>query len=407
MKPLWGYQQELLDRLKNPLRPRHAVVTAHPGTGIRKAIEAYLGELPSGSVALVLCPYAATVEQWADRLRAKDIAVTVLDSATVALRLLEGEPERGGRVLVATYARATHGPTSLVLSEVTFELIVHDQPMPGVTKQVDRLHSRARYVVALVDPQSTGFWSGWPLLADITFEDANREVGHPLFVNVPYELSTEERRLRREAVGLLSEYAALRKTPPLVPSDSRAELHARLLTVASGATPDVGAAGDKRSPRDDDLSDRAWRLLDQIEGSQDVDPRLDALDTILDRHLRVGVSCFILSSTPMDARYIADHLAGAGRKPRAVLTAEDPLAERRSSLQSTGPGDIVVATHGACAFFEGWPTGSIVISWSSRNHRELRDVLTTLDEASGVAVFRLTAQNPSADTPRPPGRSSG
>lgn len=227
--------------------PAAATCSGHraPGTGIRKAIEAYLGELSSGSSALVLCPYVAMVEQWADRLRAKDIAVTVLDSATVALRLLEGEPERRRRVLVATYARATHGPTSLVLSDVTFELIVHDQPMPGVTKQVDRLHSRAHHVVALVDPLSTGFWGSWPLLADITFKDVNREVGHPLFVDVPYELSTEERQLRREAVGLLSEYAARRGTPPSVPSDSRAVLHARLLTVASGATPDVGAAGGK------------------------------------------------------------------------------------------------------------------------------------------------------------------
>lgn len=38
---------------------------------------------------------------------------------------------------------------------------------------------------------------------------------------------------------------------------------------------------------------------------------------------------------------------------------------------------------------------------------QLRDVLTTVDESSGVAVFRLTAQNPSADTPRPPGRVFG
>lgn len=76
-----------------------------------------------------------------------------------------------------------------------------------------------------------------------------------------------------------------------------------------------------------------------------------------------------------------------------MLTAEDPLAERRSSLQSVGPGDIVVATHGACAFFEGWPHNAIVISWSSQNHRELREVLTTVDEASGLTVFRLTAQN--------------
>lgn len=396
MKPLRGYQQELLDRLKNQLRPRHAVVAAPPGTGIRRVVEAYLGDVSFGGVALVLCPSMALVEQWADRLRARDIAVTVLDSATVALRLLEGDPERRGRVLVATYTRATHGPTSLALSEMNFELIVHDQPTPGVTKQVDRLHSRAHHVVALVEPLSTGFWSNWPLLADITLEDAYRGAGHPLFVDVPYELSAEERKLRSEAAGLLSEHAARRGTPPLVSSDSRADLHARLLTVASGATPDGGAAREQRSLRDDDLSDRAWRLLDQIEGSQDVDPRLDALDTILEEHLGREVSCFILASTPMDARYIADHLAGSGHKPRAVLTVEDPLAERRSSLQSVGPGEIIVATHGACSFFEGWPSRSVVISWSSRNHRELREVLTTVDEASGVRVFRLMAQDQAA-----------
>ncbi|WP_406638469.1 hypothetical protein [Amycolatopsis sp. WGS_07] len=322
------------------------------------------------------------VQQWAERMRANDVAiVTELDSASSALDMLERRRARTG-VLVATYARAQHGPSSRALSELDFDLILHDSPPQPFTNEVEDLNFRARRAIALI---------GWERLASTTLQWPILWVMNPeqlvndgfLPVDVPIESTAEELALRQEAVGVLREYAAEQGRSFILPSDSMPTLHARLLTLTSEA------AGRT------ELVDRVWALLDRMESSGVADSRLSALDNALTMARRDGASCVVLAATPRDVTYIADYLDHTGRTPRAVLTGATRRADRRASWFGLEPGDCLVSTHASCEPMDDLPGNIAVILWpSSANRRALDGLFWTDEMASRIRVFELSEANP-------------
>src|SRR5487761_498174 len=387
MTSLPPYQQELLNVLQNPASARFGVITSVPGSGIRRVVEIHLREVASASLALVLCPRQDLARQWVERLRASEHPpVTVLISASSALDLLEGRTRLRAGVLVATYAMTRHGPGSRVLSELNFGLIVLDQPFRSLSNEVERLASRAQRVIAIVD-RSQDFWSSrWPLLWDMTGEDLARG-NYPAPVSVPYEPPSEERALHDEALSVLREHASRRGDPLILPSDSLPELHARLLTLASD------------TPEDEDLSEQAWTLLDQMEDSLASDSRLVAMGRILEREAGAGARCIVIVSTWTDAKYIAEHIASTGKAPRAVLSGATAAAERRTALSGVGPGESLVATRQVLELADDWPADSAVILWPSPVNRRVLEVLyLTAEGTPGVAVYELR-ESSHLDTP--------
>jgi hypothetical protein len=382
MTSLHPYQQELLDILQDPTCPRFGVVTSVPGSGIRRAVEIRLREVASVSLALVLCPTRVAVDQWAQRLRAyEDTSVTVLISASAALGLLEERPRRRTGILVATYARTRHGPSSQALSELDFGLIVHDQPPWRFSKAVERLNSQAQGAIAVIDRQQRDSWSRWPLLWDMTSESLTRG-GYSAPISVPYEPTPEERALHDEAIDVLREHALRRGAPLILPSDSIPELHALLLTLTS------------EPPEREDLAERAWTLLDRMEDSLTTDSRLMALDRVLETEMAAGAKCVVLAATQTDTRYIADHLASTGKAPHAVLSTANAHTVRRSAMAGLNPGECLVATYVLAESADGWPADSTVILWPSPvNQRVLEELFLTAEDTSGVTVLELNETN--------------
>src|SRR5260221_10184886 len=126
MTGLRPHQQELLEVLENPARPRFGIVESPPGAGIRRAAELYVRQVAAVSRVLVLCSTRMEMQQWAERLRAdEDLRVIVLDSASSSLDLLDRQ-DAGTGVLLATYAQARHGLSGRALAELDFGLILHD-----------------------------------------------------------------------------------------------------------------------------------------------------------------------------------------------------------------------------------------------------------------------------------------
>jgi hypothetical protein len=263
------------------------------------------------------------------------------------------------------------------LSELDFGLIVLDQPFRSLSNEVERLTSRAQRVIAIVDRLQGSWSSRWPLLWDMTSEDLARG-NYPAPVSVLYEPTLEERALRDAAVSVLRERASRRGDRLSLPSDSLPELHARLLTLAS------------ETPEDEELSERAWTLLDRMEGSLASDSRLMATDWILEREAGAGARCVIIASTRTDAKYIAEHIASTGKAPRAVLSGATATADLRSVLSGLRPGESLVATRVVSELASGWPSDSAVILWPSPvNRRALAALCWSAEGTPGLRVYEL------------------
>ena len=106
MTGLHPHQQELLQILEDPARPRFGVIESPPGAGFSRVLALYAGKVGAVSRVLVLCAMRILVDQWAQRLRADEgLRVTVLDSARSSLELLD---ER--TLALACWSRPTRGP---------------------------------------------------------------------------------------------------------------------------------------------------------------------------------------------------------------------------------------------------------------------------------------------------------
>jgi hypothetical protein len=95
----------------------------------------------------------------------------------------------------------------------------------------------------------------------------------------------------------------------------------------------------------------------------------------------------VVASTVADVRYIAEHLNGTIRAPRAVITGMMNAEDRRSALAATGPGECVVATPVA-ASDERWPANTTLVLWPSPVNEGLLPSLALT--GSGVGVVELT-----------------
>ncbi|MEU7888115.1 hypothetical protein AB0B54_21640 [Microbispora bryophytorum] len=273
------------------------------------------------------------------------------------------------------------------MSELTFGLIVHDQPPSSFSDEIERLNSQAQRGIAIVDRWRLDSQEPeWPLLWDMSSEDLVRD-GYlaPAPVKVPYEASPEERSLRDSAIHVLREYATHRGVPFLLPSDSLPELHRRLLTLASDAS---------RQEDLSDLSERAWKLLDRMDDSLAADSRLAALDEILRATTTEGARCVILAATLLDIEYISDHLDSIGKAPRAVISAASLTSDRLSAFAELGPNELLVATHVACEYADAWPSDVVVILWPLRsNRRALENLFRFIKEPHRIKIFEMSEMN--------------
>jgi superfamily II DNA or RNA helicase len=379
MTGLHPHQQELLQILEDPGRPRFGVIESPPGAGVGRVLALYAGKVGAGSRVLILCTMRMLVDQWAERLRADEgLRVTVLDSARTSLELLDGE-DTGVGVLVATYARVRQGLGGRALAGLDYGLILLDQPKLPLPDEVSRLASRAREGIALVHGGKTGQAPlGWPPLWDAESWRADLPPDRLVSVQIPARPTQQERTLRDDATALLREDAARSGQPLVLPSDSLPSLHARLL----------GLASDSREPRE--LARRAWQLLDLMEGPLTQDSRLAALDGYLSRTMGEGGRCAVITAAVEDASYIADHCAEAGRRPRAVISSTMKTADMRTELAGLRPGEYLVATRALIESRDGWPPGVTIVLWPSPASRSVLDDLTWIAEGSpGLTVAEI------------------
>ncbi|RSM86369.1 hypothetical protein DMH04_14530 [Kibdelosporangium aridum] len=393
MRELPGFQQRVLDRLRDPARPRFGVVKSVTGSGIRRAIEEYIREVTTDALVLVLAPRREIIEQWAYRLRESvDVPVIVLDSSSTALQLLEQSLVPHGYVVLATYARASHGPSRLALSELNYGLIIHDTPFRAFSDKVEQLNYRAEHVIALTNQETTRTEIEWPLLADITSDDVTHDSGLATVVDVPFVLSNEERALRAEIVELLTEYGVSAGVPLRLASDSKPHLHTLLLDLtSSGDYPEKKSGSDLGYTKvDAALAERAWGLVDRIENAP-ADSRVRVLEQVVEKETSSGARCIVVAPTATDAYYIAGYLDGSGNRHCAVLTTEIPMTELAPELDGLMPSQPIIVTTPIFAHIERWAAGSTVVLWPSpRSRRSFGELPGTSDTYSEIRVLRLT-----------------
>src|SRR5262249_14102946 len=100
-----------------------------------------------------------------------------------------------------------------------------------------------------------------------------------------------------------------------------------------------------------------------------------------------GARCVVVAPTTTDASYIADHLTGTAKAPRALVTGSMTSDERESAFADAGPGECVVATTVVSPPVGGWPVNTTLILWPSPiNDRLLPDLAVP---NPGVTVIEL------------------
>jgi len=366
--------RELLDRLRDPACPTQAVVVAPPGTGARLPLQIYLAEIAAESLCLVVAANQMLAAQWTTRLEAAGVErVVLLTSASAALPILEGVDVPRNGVIVTTHASVRHRLSGEALSSMEFELAIYDDsPRPPFAEPTEPRLSTRR-AITLVDRQEDG-WTSPPVIWRMTLRDMV-DKGLINATRFFYEEEPHERELRDAAVTALAEYARNNGTPLVLPSDSLPALHSRLLTAATGAH------------LRDDLADRMWNLLDRMDAFPGPDSRLQALDRVLDGVLASKARCVVMAPTTTDASYIAEHLNGTHRTPRAVISSRMRADDRRSAMASVGRGECVVATP-VVTPSERWPENTTVVLWPAPFNDRLLPSLAL--PGPGVRVVAIT-----------------
>lgn len=356
MTTLFPHQYEILARLRDPSCPPRGAVVAPVGSGIRHPVVIRLCEVASDSVALVLCGSVAMAQQWALLLREEGAPVLRLDSAQAALEVLEERPKHPTGVVVTTFQRLLRGPSSRVLADLDYALVVLDDVPSGLLDRVEWLPARAQRLLLLTSKaQLDSAFERWPIVWTTTYEQLVNE-GHMAVTDVPYELTSEERTVRDDAIRVLQDSAARRGHLSAPHGDSVPALHAMLLALAS-------------DPTESQLSERAWAVLDRMEAMRTVDSRLVAVDKLAQQATENGGRCVIMAYARADVRYIADHLASLGKTPSAVIDAMTPGEDRRSALRELAPGGLIVATTVLCEPADLWPARITVVLWPTPNRR--------------------------------------
>ena len=366
--------RQLLDRLRDPACPTRGVVVAPPGTGARLPLQIHLAEIAPESLCLVVAANQTLVAQWAARLEADSVEpVVLLTGANAALAILEELDAPRNGVIVTTHASVQHKLSGEALSSMEFELAIYDYPLGPPFAETAESRLSVRRTVTLVDRQEEA-WTGLPVIWHMTMQDMVNK-GLINATRFFYEEEPDERELRGAAVTALAEYKRSSGTPLVLPSDSLPELHSRLLTAAAGT-----------SPRDD-LADRMWNVLDRMDAFPGPDSRLQALDQVLDGALAMNARCVVIAPTTTDASYIAEHLNGTTRTPRAVISNRMRADDRRSAMASVGPGECVVATP-VVTPSERWPENTTLILWPAPFNDRLLPSLAL--PGPGVRVVVIT-----------------
>ncbi|MBE1563593.1 DEAD/DEAH box helicase family protein [Nonomuraea africana] len=386
MTSLRSYQQELLDTLRRTDRPHVGTVSSATGAGVRRVVALYILEIASTSPVLVLCPTIAMAHQWEELIQDQgDSSVRVMSSTSDALDILEKQASDRAGILIATYARAHHGPSRRALVGHSFGLIVHDQPlrsMPDeISRAIDSLNSKAVQAIALVDSADVSKASlRWPLIWEISPQRL-LETGYvPLrFTQVPYAPSAEERELRSEAMDVLRAHANEKGVPFFLLSDSLPAMRQRLLALVSELS------------ENSVLAQRAWSILERMEAVQGEDSRFTALDEVLGRPDVADSRCIVVAATVTDSHYIASHLEDTGRMPRAILSSRSTESDRRAILARLERGECVVATHVVAEYVGDWPTEVTIILWpSSGNRRAINNAFRFTDAWPTTNIFELS-----------------
>ncbi|XVV00780.1 hypothetical protein ACQPW3_25545 [Actinosynnema sp. CA-248983] len=377
MTSLFPHQLKILECLRDPDLPSHGLLTAPIGSGLRRPVVIRLAEVTTHALALVVCDSRAMVQQWALLLREEGASVLVLDSAQAALEFIERRPLRPTGVLVATYQRLADGPSSRILEALTFELVVLDGLRPGMSDRLERLSDQARRLVGLVSGRPVDpVYVDWPIVWQTTYGDLVKS-GHTMVRDVPYELTSEERAVKEAAIAVLRDDAYYFHRF-MARGDSLPVLHAELLALASDA--DKG-----------EFAERAWPVLDLMEAMQTVDSRLSALDGLVRQVTEQGGRCVVMAYSRTDVRYIADHLADAGRSPSGLVDVMTPPPDRLSALRALEPGNVLVATTALCESADQWPSGTTVVLWPSPAglRRVPSELSLVLEARPDIVVYAL------------------
>ncbi|MFI1996302.1 hypothetical protein [Actinoplanes sp. NPDC020271] len=373
---LHAYQQEILDKLRDPAGPRFGTIIAPPGSGIRRPLEILLREISGESLGLILVTRHDLAAQWADRLTAAGVKpVLVLTGASAALSLLERGSAPPNGVIVTTYAAARHRLNQRALMGIEFELVIHDHPLSAFADQAEEVNFRARRAVALMDHHEDA-WAEWSTIFTVPTQ-SDAEIHSIPLVRFYYEETRHERRLRDAAVEALEQYSSRAGAALALASDSLPVLHSRLLTAAAHLS------------EKENLSEVVWSILDRMDNLAVSDSRLEALDQVLGRLIKAGKRCVVVAATVTDANYIAEHLRGAVQSPGSLISGSNSFEERKLTLEGLGRGEYLVATSVLLTADVRWPAKTTLILWPSPINKRLLTGLANLEP--DMAVIELTA----------------
>ena len=254
---------------------------------------------------------------------------------------------------------------------------MHDHLRAVQNSEVMRtLDSNAGRVISLVHigdlPQ---YAPPWPVIWQMTREDfvgRGITVAKFAFIQEPFE----ERQVRDDVLALLREEAALMGAQWRSLSRSWPTLHRKLLALASA------------SDEDPESAERAWVLLDRMEGIA-TDSWLIATKVEVDRAFEQGRSCVVMAETVTEAHYIADYLDVAGLLGGGVVSGRTRITERRDKLAHLLPAECVVSTFVAVDAVDLFPAATTVVLWPAFSSRGLIDQLSWRRPGRDVTVVEL------------------
>lgn len=393
---------DLLSSLQNLEASSRSLIRTLPGGGERAALQQFIAESAARGPVLVLASSRLLLEQWARRLEPLLAEpALIITSASDALQFEERDSPSSTRVILTLLQRAQGGPVMNLLKGIELELVVVDGPISfeggdgSPTSALERamtiISARARKTLIVVPGTAPFNWAKADALNDFTPEDFRRVTANVEVVDVAFDPTAIDLEVQARAENLLKQYGDLEATPA---SLSKSELHALLLSLLTRASSTKmlpsELPGAEVAIKGED-AESAWRLVEELEESPD--PRLAALDQIIDAPETVEHSWLITATLIRDVAYIADHLMHSGRGSVKTLSSVTAPQDRESALDFSVPGQIVVAGRIAYTLMDSWPAGCSAVWWSPPSSRaEFEARMSLLATGERVKVYQLIPQ---------------
>ncbi|WP_144118304.1 DEAD/DEAH box helicase family protein [Catellatospora sichuanensis] len=316
-------QPPLAARLARAKDDRCVVLRVPLQSGVRSTLMPHIVTAAADGLVLVTAPTLTMVNQWAQRLREAGVPEVRVITSDVAQELADSSSARPSTgVLLATDARAQHGPVRKVLESITFALCVFDSMLLVGNDSLPRIFQvasgSARTIVV------ANLWSRgnprWPSDATVIEMSLDELAG-----TRQAEIKTYHVLLDAAEQSVLGDAARLLDNPDRM--RSRAAMHSSLVRLAREAE------GEQEATY---AADDIWGVVDKLE-ALGPDARLAALTATV-RSLRdAGPVLIVTSRLLADVEYVYRHLVESGIEHVVTSLPSLPAGMKTSARAVGGP----------------------------------------------------------------------